>query len=64
IGCMIKRAGFVSISAVPTKIASLYNVFAISRQIRVFSTCNQNVAWETNPYLLNKRHRKVCMLLY
>ncbi|KRY27752.1 hypothetical protein T01_2043, partial [Trichinella spiralis] len=57
-GCIIKRAGFVSISDVPTKIASLYNFFAISRQIRVCTTCNQNVAWETNPYLLNKRHLK------
>ncbi|KRY24116.1 hypothetical protein T01_5661, partial [Trichinella spiralis] len=40
-GCIIKRAGFVSISDVPTKIASLYNFFAISRQIRVCTTCDQ-----------------------
>ncbi|KRX44541.1 hypothetical protein T05_1273 [Trichinella murrelli] len=43
IRCIIKRAGFVSISDVPTKIASLHNIFAISRQIRVRTTCDQDV---------------------
>ncbi|KRX65890.1 hypothetical protein T09_4767 [Trichinella sp. T9] len=40
-GCIIKRAGFDSISDVPTRIALLYNFFAISRQILVCTTCDQ-----------------------
>ncbi|KRY35292.1 hypothetical protein T01_3318, partial [Trichinella spiralis] len=40
-GCIINRKGFACISDVPTKIASLYNFFAISRQIRVCTTCDQ-----------------------
>ncbi|KRX29640.1 hypothetical protein T05_15699, partial [Trichinella murrelli] len=39
-GCIIKRAGFASISDVPTRIALLYNFFAISRQILVCTTCD------------------------
>ncbi|KRY20632.1 hypothetical protein T12_6260 [Trichinella patagoniensis] len=55
-GRIIKCAGFASISDVPTKIASWYNFFAISRQIRVCTTCDQfwKVLLQTNPYLLNK----------
>ncbi|KRZ54158.1 hypothetical protein T02_3349, partial [Trichinella nativa] len=40
-GCIIKRAGFATISDVSTRIASLCNFFAISRQIRVCTTCDQ-----------------------
>ncbi|KRX25273.1 hypothetical protein T07_41 [Trichinella nelsoni] len=40
-GYIIKRARFASVSDDPTKIASLYNFFAISRQVRVCTTCDQ-----------------------
>ncbi|KRZ62530.1 hypothetical protein T02_1970, partial [Trichinella nativa] len=49
--------GFAFFSDVPTKIASLYHSFAISRQIRVCTTVRP-VAWQTNPNFLNKWHLK------
>ncbi|KRX42309.1 hypothetical protein T05_14089, partial [Trichinella murrelli] len=54
-GRIIKCAGFASISDVPTKIASWYNFFAISRQIRVCTTCDQPIwnSLETAPGWLN-----------
>ncbi|KRZ91144.1 hypothetical protein T08_7979, partial [Trichinella sp. T8] len=53
----IKRTGFASVSDVPTKIASSYNIFGkittntLSPNVRL-------VPWQTNPNLLNKRHLK------
>ncbi|KRY54775.1 hypothetical protein T03_9908 [Trichinella britovi] len=46
-GCIIKRARFASVAVVPTKIVSLCNVFAISRQIRVCTTKFWKVPWHT-----------------
>ncbi|KRX17110.1 hypothetical protein T07_8328 [Trichinella nelsoni] len=56
-GCIINRAGIVSVSDFPTKFASLYDFFAISRQIGVSATCDRKVltvSWQANPNLLNK----------
>ncbi|KRX14761.1 hypothetical protein T07_8023 [Trichinella nelsoni] len=54
--CIINRAGIVSVSDFPTKFASQYDFFAISRQIGVCTTCDQvlTVSLQANPNLLNK----------
>ncbi|KRX69011.1 hypothetical protein T09_5735 [Trichinella sp. T9] len=52
--CIIKRARFASVAIVPSKIVSLCNSFAISRQIRVSMTKFWKVPWQTNLNLLNK----------
>ncbi|KRX14744.1 hypothetical protein T07_13278, partial [Trichinella nelsoni] len=53
-GCIINRAGIVSVSDFPTKFASQYDFFAISRQIGVCTTRFWTVPMQANLNLLNK----------
>ncbi|KRZ84900.1 hypothetical protein T08_2220 [Trichinella sp. T8] len=55
------RAGFVSVSDVPTKIASLYNFLQYLNKYAFVRRATRRfwkVPWQTNPNLLNKRHLK------
>ncbi|KRZ95533.1 hypothetical protein T08_15428 [Trichinella sp. T8] len=52
-GCIIKSAGFIFISEVPTKITSSHNFLAILIQIR-FHASFWKVPRQTNAYVSNK----------
>ncbi|KRZ57971.1 hypothetical protein T02_8495 [Trichinella nativa] len=59
-GCIIKRAGFASMSDVPTKIASLYNFLQYLGKYAFVRLATRfwKVPWQTNPNVLNKWHLK------